>query len=182
MTPYCLIATAIGPVGLSWSEAGLTRLQLPDMEGGGTYARLTKRMNEPVETDPPQWLEPVIQTLQRYFSGKKVDLSQTPVDFGTTSEFFRAIYAETLKLSWGETATYGQLAERAGSAGAAQSVGQAMGRNPVPIVVPCHRVLASGNKIGGFSAPGGTRSKLWLLDMEGVPLNGSNPAQLVFGF
>ena len=182
MSEYCLIATAIGPVGLAWSEVGITRLQLPDNDGASTLARLTKRMKEPVDSHPPDWLEPVVKQLQHYFAGTKTNLSGIAIDLGGATEFFRAIYAETIKVGWGETITYGELAARAGSPGAAQSVGQAMGRNPVPIIVPCHRVLASGHKIGGFSAPGGTRSKLWLLEMEGVRLSANNPAQHSFAF
>ena len=182
MSEYCIIATAIGPVGLAWSEAGITRLQLPDNDGPSTLARLTRRMKEPVDSHPPDWLEPGIKQLQQYFAGTPIDLSPLALDLSGVTEFFRAIYAETIKIGWGETITYGELAARAGSPGAAQAVGQAMGRNPVPIIVPCHRVLASGQKLGGFSAPGGTKSKLWLLRMEGVRLSANNPAQQSFAF
>ena len=179
---YCLIATTVGPIGLAWSEAGLLRLQLPMEDGATTRERLLRRLKEPVEGHPPPWLEPAVARLQAYFNGTRVDFSEVPIDFGKASEFFQKVYGETRKLGWGEIATYGELAGRLESPGAAQAVGQAMGRNPVPIIVPCHRVLASGNKIGGFSAPGGIRSKLYLLDLEGVRLSASNPAQQSFAF
>jgi methylated-DNA-[protein]-cysteine S-methyltransferase len=182
VSEYCLIATAIGPVGLAWSETGITRLQLPDSDGATTLARLVKRVKEPAEAHPPEWLEPGVKKLQHYFAATRTDLSNIPLDLTGVSEFFCTIYAEMRTLGWGEIVTYGELAARVGSPGAAQAVGQAMGRNPVPIIVPCHRVLASGNKLGGFSAPGGTRSKLWLLDMEGVRLSAGNPAQQSFAF
>jgi methylated-DNA-[protein]-cysteine S-methyltransferase len=181
VTEYCLIATAIGPVGLAWSEHGILRLQLPDDDGAKTQARLTRNL-EAEEAHPPEWLEPSVIMLQRYFSGVETDLRAIPLDLSGVKDFFRTIYLELLTVRWGVTLTYGQLAERVGSPGAAQAVGQAMGKNPVPIIVPCHRVLASGAKLGGFSAPGGTKSKLWLLDMEGVRLSASNPAQHSFAF
>jgi methylated-DNA-[protein]-cysteine S-methyltransferase len=105
-----------------------------------------------------------------------------PLYLDGVPDFHPALYEEMLKLGWGETVTYGELAERVGAPGAAQSVGTAMGRNPVPVIVPCHRVLASGNKLGGFSAPGGGRTKLRLLEMEGVHLGFTDPRQMAFAF
>lgn len=182
MPAYCLIATAIGPVGLVWSETGITRVQLPDADGARTLARLTRGLDDAEEAHPPEWLEPTVKRLQQYFAGAKIDLSAEPLDFSGVPEFHERLYREMLKLAWGETVTYGELAERVGSPGAAQSVGQAMGKNPMPIIVPCHRVLASGNKMGGFSAPGGIKTKLLLLDMEGIRLGARNPAQMAFSF
>ena len=182
MPEYCLIATAMGPVGLAWSETGLLRLQLPSVEGWSLVDRLARSLGDGVEADPPSWLAPTVVKLQQYFNGVKVDLSLCPLDLDAVPEFFRRLYLEMLNLKWGETVTYGELAERAGAPGAAQAVGQAMGKNPIPIIVPCHRVLASGNKTGGFSAPGGTRTKLKLLDMEGVRLGARDPAQMAFAF
>jgi len=178
---YCLIATAIGPVGLAWSETGLIRLQLPDADGARTLARLTRRL-EAEEGHPPAWLEPTVKRLQQYFAGSKVDFREEPLDLMGVPEFHARLYREMLGLAWGETVTYGELAERVGSPGAAQSVGQAMGKNPIPVIVPCHRVLASGNKVGGFSAPGGIETKLRLLEMEGVRLGARSPAQMAFAF
>ncbi|HEY4199934.1 MAG TPA: methylated-DNA--[protein]-cysteine S-methyltransferase [Devosiaceae bacterium] len=181
MPDYCLIATAIGPVGLAWSETGIVRLQLPDSDSEKTRARLTRRL-EAREAHPPEWLEPTVMLLQRYFAGAVVDFSSCPLDLSGVPELHRKLYAEMLRLGWGETITYGQLAERVGMPGAAQTVGQAMGRNPIPVIVPCHRVLASGNKMGGFSAPGGVRTKLGLLALEGVRLGLRDPAQMAFAF
>ncbi len=177
---YCLIATNFGPVGLAWSEIGLLRLRLPDMDVESTRQRLTTGLEAP-EGDPPAWLEATIIGLQRYFIGARVDLSATPLDLMGVPDFPRRLYEEMLRLGWGETVTYGELAERVGAPGAAQAVGRAMGHNPIPVIVPCHRVLASGNRMGGFSAPGGTRTKLRLLDMEGVML-GAPARQMAFAF
>ncbi|HTJ58790.1 MAG TPA: methylated-DNA--[protein]-cysteine S-methyltransferase [Devosiaceae bacterium] len=181
MLEYCLIATAFGPVGLAWSENGLVRLQLPDVDSRSTLSRLTKRL-EGEENHPPAWLEPTVIRLQRYFSGAQVDFSKSPLDLEGVPEFNRSLYLEMLQLGWGETVTYGELAERTGRSGAAQSVGRAMGRNPLPVIVPCHRVLAAGNRMGGFSAPGGVSTKFRLLEMEGVHFARRNPAQMAFAF
>lgn len=180
MLSYCLIATAFGPVGLAWSPRGLVRLQLPD-DGAALTRALLLRGAEAEEASPPDLLAESVGRLQRYFSGAPVDLSATPLDLEDVPAFPRRLYAEMLRLGWGETATYGELAERVGSPGAAQAVGQAMGANPIPVIIPCHRVLASDGKLGGFSAPGGRRTKLKMLEMEGVSV-GAPPGQLAFAF
>jgi methylated-DNA-[protein]-cysteine S-methyltransferase len=117
----------------------------------------------------------VIAQLEAYFAGERVDLSGVALDLGGVPAFHSDIYAVLRTLSWGVTATYGELARRVGAPGAARAVGQAMGRNPVPIIVPCHRVLAAGGKIGGFSAYGGALTKERLLALEGVHLGGTPP-------
>lgn len=178
---FCLIETTFGPVGLAWSGRGLVRLQLPDADEARTRRHLTRDLDG-LEADPPDGLKPTISRLQQYFAGEKVDLSASPIDLGGRPEFLCRLYREMLKLGWGETVTYGGLAERVGVPGAAQSVGQAMGKNPIPIIIPCHRVLASGNTMGGFSAPGGTRTKLKLLELEGIRLGLHDPAQIGFEF
>jgi methylated-DNA-[protein]-cysteine S-methyltransferase len=111
-----------------------------------------------------------------------VDFSDTPLDFDGVPEFLQRLYRELLGIAWGQTITYGELAERLGSPGGAHAVGQGMGKNPVPVIVPCHRVLAAGNKPGGFSAPGGTSTKLRLLELEGVRPGVRDKAQMAFAF
>jgi methylated-DNA-[protein]-cysteine S-methyltransferase len=179
---YCLIATAFGPVGLAWSEKGIARLQLPGVDSAATLKLLVRDLPGAEESHPPAMLEATVAALQRYFTGTRTDLADAPLDLDGVPDFHRTLYEEMLKLGWGETVTYGELAERVGAAGAAQSVGTAMGRNPIPVIVPCHRVLASGNKLGGFSAPGGGRTKLKLLEMEGARLGFTDPRQMAFAF
>jgi methylated-DNA-[protein]-cysteine S-methyltransferase len=113
--------------------------------------------------------------IERYFAGKSVDFTPLALDLAGVSDFHRRIYDAARAIGWGETATYGELAQRVGAPGAARAVGQAMGRNPVPIIIPCHRVLASGRKIGGFSAFGGAVTKSRLLALEGVHLDDGTP-------
>ena len=97
--------------------------------------------------------------------------------------FVGQIYAATRKVGWGETTTYGSLAKSLGAGPeAARDVGEAMAKNPVPLIIPCHRVLAAGGKVGGFSAPGGSATKTRMLELEGVRLGPPAPAQRSFAF
>ena len=182
--PYALIETGIGWIGIAWSERGLTRLQLPARDREATGRRLLSTIHGPaVESiDMPAPIAGLVGMLRRYTAGEAVDFSGVPVDLDGIDPFRRAIYDAARRLDFGETTTYGGLAEEAGYKGRAQDTGQALGRNPVPIVVPCHRILAAGNKIGGFSAPGGSAAKERLLEMEGVHLGPPPSAQRSFAF
>jgi methylated-DNA-[protein]-cysteine S-methyltransferase len=172
---YCLIETDLGTLGLAWSGAGIVRLQLPESTRDATERRLIRRVNLAENAKPPAAVAQASRQLQRYTKGERVDFSDVELDLNAVGDFHRTIYAAARRLGWGETTTYGALAREAGSPDAARAVGQAMGRNPVPIIVPCHRVLASGQKIGGFSAFGGAATKERLLAMEGVHLGGGTP-------
>jgi methylated-DNA-[protein]-cysteine S-methyltransferase len=113
--------------------------------------------------------------VERYLSGARVDFSPLALDLAGVGGFHRRIYEAACRIGWGETTTYGELARQVGSPGAARAVGQAMGRNPIPLIIPCHRVLASGHRIGGFSAFGGAVTKTRLLALEGVHLGDGTP-------
>ena len=161
---YCLFDTAIGPCGIAWSERGLTRLQLP--EADGTRPRSGCDGVRPSRDDPPpdpasDRSRPALPCgrAHRILRGRHRPDEGGPVD--------REVYEAARSLGWGETASYGELARKIGEPAEARTVGQAMARNPVPIIVPCHRVLASGNRIGGFSASGGTLTKKRLLALGG---------------
>jgi methylated-DNA-[protein]-cysteine S-methyltransferase len=182
--PYTLIETAIGFIGIAWSERGLTRLQLPARDREATERRLLSTIHGRAaeSIDRPAAIADLVGMLQRYGAGEAVDFSGVTVDLDGVDPFRRAIYDAARQLGFGETTTYGGLAEEAGYKGRAQDTGQALGRNPVPIVVPCHRILAAGNRIGGFSAPGGSATKERLLEMEGVHLGPPPPAQRSFTF
>jgi methylated-DNA-[protein]-cysteine S-methyltransferase len=170
----CVFETAIGACGVAWSEAGLTRLQLPEASPQETENRLRGGPDGPTPEAPPPAVARAIADLQRYFAGEKVDFSGIAVDLRGVPPFYARVYEIARRIGWGETATYGELAARAGSPGAARGVGQALGRNPVAVIIPCHRILASGNKVGGFSAYGGAASKERLLALEGVRLAAPN--------
>jgi methylated-DNA-[protein]-cysteine S-methyltransferase len=115
---------------------------------------------------PGTWNSRLIARLQAYAAGRPDDFSDVPVDTGAVTEFRRRVLDRCRRIPYGKTLTYQQLAASVGSAGAARAVGNAMAANRVPLVIPCHRVVPSGGRLGGFSAPGGTRMKQRLLDLE----------------
>jgi methylated-DNA-[protein]-cysteine S-methyltransferase len=172
---YCLFDTAIGPCGIAWTEHGVTRLQLPESDRAATEKRLKSRsaMGSAPHVPPPP-IAQVIAEVKRYMAGERVDFFAAPIDLTGLAAFQRKLYELLRSVGWGQTTTYGDLARRLGLPDA-RDVGQAMGKNPVPVIIPCHRVLAAGNRIGGFSAPGGAFTKERLLALEGVRLDGGAP-------
>lgn len=170
---FLLIDTAIGCCGIAWSDRGLTRLRLPESDPRTIERRLAASAT-PCRGEPPSQIARLIGDLRRYATGSAVDFSAVALDLVGSGPFDRAAYVAARTVGWGRTTTYGELARQAGLSApeAAREVGQAMARNPVPIVIPCHRVLAAGSRIGGFSAPGGRFTKERLLALEGVRLDG----------
>ena len=164
---YALIETSFGCCAVAWGAAGITHFQLPDADRDTTERRLLKRVGG-AEPGTLGELGSLAEDVQRYFSGERVDFSGLALDFAGAPEFHRLVYAEVLRLGWGETTTYGAVARKVSNISAARAVGQAMGSNPIPLIMPCHRVLASGDKLGGFSAFGGSVSKERMLALEGV--------------
>lgn len=171
---YCLFETPLGVCGIGWTEAGIARFQLPETSDEQTRARLVRRTGGD-ECDPPPFVEDAIARVRASMTGQKVDFGDISVDLGGVPDFNQRIYALLRQVGWGETVTYGDLAARAGDKLAAQAVGQAMGSNPVPVIIPCHRVLAANRKPGGFSAPGGLTTKQRLLELEGVGMASETP-------
>ncbi len=176
---YCLVDTAIGTFGLAWSRRGLARVLLPDDNREKTEGRLA-RLAEPAKV--PQTPRHILDRIEAYGAGSAVDFADVVLDFEGVPEFRQRVYRDILAVGWGETTSYGEIALRLGDLQLARAVGQAMGRNPVPLVVPCHRVLAAQRRTGGFSAPGGTDAKLRMLALEGVLLAPPAPAQMEFSF
>ena len=174
MAHYNVFDTAIGPCGVAWTERGLTRLQLPESDRGATERRLCAGAVRASETAPAE-IEQLIADLQGYMTGRSIDFTSVAIDLTGIDPFRRKVYAAARMVPWGQTVSYGELARRIGSPGAARAVGRTLGRNPVPIVVPCHRILAKGHRIGGFSAPGGTFTKERLLALEGVRVDTGTP-------
>jgi methylated-DNA-[protein]-cysteine S-methyltransferase len=179
---YTIIDTAIGPVGLAWSADGVCRVALPERDRDRMEARFAAGLQDASPGEPPAAIAPVVSLIKRYARGETVNFSAVPVDLDGADLFRRAIYRAARALQFGETTTYGGLADAAGHPGKAREAGEALGRNPVPIIVPCHRVVAAGGKIGGFSAPGGSSTKEKLLALEGVRVGPPPPAQQAFTF
>jgi len=169
--------TAIGTCGVAWSERGLVAVQLPARNRAATERRLIARTHSTGASAPLPAIAALIADITRYLAGERVDFATVPVDLSRLDPFRRKLYETMRALPWGTTTTYGALARTIGLANweGARDVGEAMGRNPVPIVIPCHRVLAAGNKLGGFSAPGGAATKARLLALEGVRFDGGDP-------
>lgn len=164
---HALIATDFGTCGVAWSAAGVTHFQLPEADAWATETRLLRRTGGAPRGDVAE-LGGLAELVRRYFAGERVDFAGVKLDFEGVPEFHRKAYDHVLTLGWGETTTYGAVARAIADIGAARAVGQAMGANPIPLIMPCHRVLASGDRLGGFSAFGGAVSKERMLALEGV--------------
>ena len=179
---YTIVDTAIGAIAVAWSDAGICRVALPQRDREAMERRFAAKLDGAGPAEPPAAIAAAIGLIKRYAKGEEVDFSAVPVDLGGVDLFQRAIYQAARQLDFGETTTYGGLADAAGHPGKARETGEALGRNPVPLIVPCHRILAAGGKIGGFSAPGGSAAKEKLLTLEGVRVGPPPPAQVSFGF
>jgi methylated-DNA-[protein]-cysteine S-methyltransferase len=172
MTPrgFNLFHAAIGECGIAWSDEGITCVQLPERSEAATRARLAKRCGGAHEMLPPAEVTRAIDGIVSLLAGQATDLSFITLDMDGVPGFHRRVYEVARTIQPGSTLTYGDVAARLGDPGSARAVGQALGRNPFVLVVPCHRALAAGGKTGGFSANGGTSTKLTLLAIEGAQL------------
>jgi methylated-DNA-[protein]-cysteine S-methyltransferase len=132
--------------------------------------------------EPPATIQAVMEQVRDYARGEDVDFSSVALDLASQPEFHRRAYDLLLRIGYGETTTYGALARQLGDVNLSRAVGQAMGSNPIPLIIPCHRVLASDGKPGGFSAPGGAESKLRMLALEGVRVGPPDTGQQSFAF
>jgi methylated-DNA-[protein]-cysteine S-methyltransferase len=180
---YVVFETAAGFCGLAWSGKGVTRFQLPTRSAEATERLLRRRAIGAEPAAPPPDIAAIVEAVKRYFQGEATDFSTAALDLDGADEFFQRIYAAARKVGWGRTTTYGALAKELGAGPeAARDVGQAMAKNPVALIIPCHRVLAAGGKIGGFSAPGGAATKRRMLEMEGARVETAKPVQGAFPF
>jgi len=170
---FALFDTPIGHCGLVWNDCGVVGALLPESTAAATRARVRRRHAGVSEAVPPADVQRVIERIERLLRGEPDDLLDVSLDMSAVPEFNRRVYSIARRIVPGTTRTYGEIAVDLGEPHAAREVGQALGANPFPIIVPCHRVLAAGGKAGGFSANGGTRTKLRLLEIEGAPLGGS---------
>ena len=168
---FMLFETAIGACGIVWGKRGINAVQLPMSSEEGTRTRIRQRYGEITEISPPADVQSAIEGIVELLAGKPNDLSSVMLDLDGVPEFNRGVYDIARKIPPGKTMTYGEIAKRLGGVELSRDVGQALGHNPCPIVVPCHRVLAAGGKPGGFSANGGVTTKLKMLAIEGAVVN-----------
>jgi O-6-methylguanine DNA methyltransferase len=166
---YTLIPTALGPLGLGWSDAGIRHIYLPEATPDATARRLEAK-GYAKRRKVAKHLDHSAKRIAQHLRGRPVDLDEVMLDLAHLPETRKQIYTTLRRVPRGTTLTYGELAERAGMPGTQQSVGTAMGENPCPIVIPCHRVLPAGGKLGHYSGPGGAVTKAQILRIEGLPI------------
>jgi methylated-DNA-[protein]-cysteine S-methyltransferase len=175
--------TVAGFCAIAWNSTGLVRFGLPAATAGRAEEALLRRLPQAVPSDPDAFAAGIVERARRYFRGEPVDFSDIPLDLGRQDAFFARVYSVVRNLGRGQTTTYGAVAKTLGTGPeSARAVGQAMANNPVPLIIPCHRVLAAGNRMGGFSAPGGADSKRKMLELEGVKVPPPPPVQQELAF
>jgi methylated-DNA-[protein]-cysteine S-methyltransferase len=173
---FALFDTAVGRCGIAWSGRGIAAVQLPEASERSTRAHLLRRLPQALEAPPPPPVKDAIDGIGALLRGEARDLSAVALDLDGVPPFHRRVYELARRIPPGATLSYGEIAARLGAPGSARAVGQALGRNPLAILVPCHRVLAAGGRPGGFSANGGVKTKLRLLAIEGARTNAPVPA------
>jgi O-6-methylguanine DNA methyltransferase len=179
---YCIFQTPLGACGIAWGEPSdasapiaVAFFQLPEESPAMTEARIARKCSARTSSAPPPQIAGLIERIRKHLSGETQDFRDVIIDWDCVDAFSRQVYEVARKVPAGRTTTYGEIAKELGQPGSARAVGQAMGSNPVPLLVPCHRVVAAGGKPGGFSAHGGRKTKAKMLAIEGAM-----PVQLEF--
>lgn len=177
-TTYTLFDTELGRCGIAWKEPvrpnenpQVIGFQLPEATAQLTEARIAERTAAHEASTIPSWIGEIIKRVKLHFNGQIQDFQDIDLDVGSVSQFAKRVYETLRAIPAGQTVTYGQLAVMSDNPGAARAVGRVMSKNPIPLIIPCHRVLASGSKQGGFSAHGGLATKMKMLDIEGATLD-----------
>ena len=163
---FSVFDTTIGACAIVWSARGVCGFHLPHADPARTRERVMRRFAGAREVEPPPAVRHAIEAVIALLRGEPVDLSAVPLDLQGVPEFHRRVYDVARQIPPGRTLTYGEIAGRLGDPRLARDVGQALGSNPIAVIVPCHRVLAAGGRSGGFSAPGGVDTKRRLLEIE----------------
>jgi len=174
---YYLFDTPIGSCGIAWSEdpdasgaPAVAFFQLPEATLKETERRIARNAGANRATAPPASIARMIERIIRHLHGEPQDFSDINLDLEECGPFARQVYQAARKIPAGKTRTYGELAKVVRNPGAARAVGQALGKNPIPLIIPCHRILAAGGKPGGFSAHGGCATKAKMLEIEGATM------------
>ncbi|NNL90381.1 MAG: methylated-DNA--[protein]-cysteine S-methyltransferase [Marinicaulis sp.] len=165
---YTLFDTKLGRCGIAWGEDGINAVSFAEADDNLTIKRLRRRAPDASKAPPPAEFEIVINKIQALLSGDKISFDEAALDMSGIAEFDTDVLALTREIKAGDTKTYGDLARALGDVSLSRRVGQALGRNPFPIIVPCHRVLSADGMMTGFSAPGGVALKEKLLKIEGA--------------
>jgi methylated-DNA-[protein]-cysteine S-methyltransferase len=165
---FTLFQTAIGYCGIVWSPRGISGVEIAGKSEQAARDRLLRRRAGAREASPPPGVQRVIADIVALLNGEPKELRHVALDLDGVPDFNRRVYDVARTIGPGATLSYGEIAARLGERNQARDVAQALSQNPFPIIVPCHRVLAAGGKMGGFSAPGGVRTKLLMLSIEGA--------------
>jgi methylated-DNA-[protein]-cysteine S-methyltransferase len=173
---FTLFDTAIGRCGIVWSAPGVAGVQLPETREPETRARLLRRFPGAREAPPPLDVQRAVDGIVALLNRRPSHLEAVSLDMDRVPPFHRRVYEVARAIPPGATLSYGEIAARLGEPALARDVGQALGQNPFALIVPCHRVIAAGGKLGGFSARGGTATKLRLLAIEGAQVGGGQLA------
>ena len=166
-----LFSTKIGWAAILWHKKHITKVILPHK----SKKTLTEKLKNTVQKQPPNWLQRIVEQIQAHFCGELQDFSHAPLDDKNLTPFRKKVYEFTRTIPPGSVMTYGEIAEKVNSPRAYRAVGSAMSNNPFPLLVPCHRVLAAGYKVGGFSSEGGITTKATMLKIEGYQISSTNP-------
>jgi methylated-DNA-[protein]-cysteine S-methyltransferase len=161
--PLVTFETPLGRCAIRWSDAGITGVLLRSGRG------LPGIGNEDGSAGLPPFVRHAIGGIVAVMAGERRDLRDVPLDERGIDDFRRAVYAATREVAPGTTRRYGEIARAIGRPDAAREVGAALSRNPFPVIVPCHRVVAANGALTGFSAPGGLATKRRMLELEGAP-------------
>lgn len=169
---HVLFPTKFGTCGIAWNDTGLTGFQLPEATDALTEQHLARKARSLLATEPPpEWVRGVIDRVQQHLGGQLQDFSGTVLDWSRVTDFQQAVYLQAQAIKPGYKKSYGEIARLMALGNeAARAVGVALATNPWPLIVPCHRVVSAGDKMTGFSAPGGVRTKTRLLTLEGAEL------------
>lgn len=167
-THFTLFDTAVGRCAILWRGEKIIGVLLPSSSDEATRAALKRRASSATESSPPAFAQSAIDGIVRLCAGEPVTFDVSSLDRGAIEPFADRVYDILLSVPPGETTTYGVIAEELGDKALSRAVGAALGQNPFPIIIPCHRVTAAGGKMGGFSAPGGSETKRKLLEIEGA--------------
>jgi methylated-DNA-[protein]-cysteine S-methyltransferase len=172
---FAIFDTPIGACGIAWNATGIAGLQLPSATADRTRARMRQRWPAAVEAVPPSGVQRAIDRVLALLAGEAIDLADIPLDLRDAPDFHRKVYEVARTIPPGQTMTYGEIARRLGAPHESREVGQALGRNPIAIIVPCHRVLGADGRMGGFSASGGVATKRRILEIEGAAALAAGP-------
>lgn len=174
-----IFETAIGRCGIAWSLDRIVGVEVGNGDDAETRYRVQQRFPVALQDDVPPFIAEAISKIQALLNGQAIDFDGLPLDFTDLPDLNRRVYEIILRLRPGQTTTYGTIARELGDVSMSQAVGYALGKNPFPIIVPCHRVLGANGKVGGFSASGGTATKIRMLNIEQACL--SNTTDLFGG-